>query len=68
MSSSEFTLPSKMARSIVASVNWGLPAEKQTWSSYAHDRGAKQGEAEPTLEPVDCLTVWLVMLDGNHWS
>ena len=40
-----------MARSIVASVNWGLPAEK-------HDpRGAKQEETEPTLEPADCLTV-----------
>ena len=23
----------------------------------AHDRGAKQGEVEPTLEPTDCLTV-----------
>jgi len=28
MSSSELILRSQMARSIVASVNWGLPAEK----------------------------------------
>ena len=40
---------------------------RRAWSSSAHDWGAKQGEAEPTLEPADSLTVWLLMLGGNHW-
>ena len=33
---------------------------------HTHDRGAKQRQAEPAAEPVDRLTVGLIMFGCNH--